>query len=76
MAVIPPWVDEGEGIVEVEEAHYWLTWSCWWQWQGWWMEGKRRYYDYDWRRSEGVVFPAESILPTNNNLGIKMMKLQ
>jgi len=31
MAMIPPWVDEGKGIVEVEEAHYWLTWSYWWQ---------------------------------------------
>ena len=42
MAVIPPPLDEGEGIVEVEE-----------QWQGWWMEWKRQYYDYDRRRSEG-----------------------
>jgi hypothetical protein len=42
MAVIPPALDEGEGIVEVEE-----------QWQGWWMEWKRQYYDYDQRRSEG-----------------------
>jgi hypothetical protein len=36
MVVIPPGVDEGEGIVEVE-AHCWSNWS-WWHGAGW-MDG-------------------------------------